>query len=248
MSMDPAIELVGIDKKFGAVHANKNINLTVAKGTIHGLLRTLHAHGLVEQDAQTDKYQLGPALLELSSGYLDINRLRLGSLAWSELLAVRTGESVRVGKLHDGGVLVVHYVFRPDSSLQTLEVGAILPLHASALGKAIAASVQGAFLDELVAHELPRLTAHTITDEAALRAELARVRDARVAFEREEAVLGEAGIGAPIFDAAGTVVGAIGIAGPVERMVAGDRRSVLAEAVGEAARGISRDLGAPRGL
>ncbi|MDY6963552.1 MAG: ATP-binding cassette domain-containing protein, partial [Pseudomonadota bacterium] len=42
MSLDPstvpAIELVGIDKKFGPVHANKNINLTVAKGTIHGII------------------------------------------------------------------------------------------------------------------------------------------------------------------------------------------------------------------
>jgi len=35
---EPAIELVGIDKKFGAVHANKNINLTVAKGSIHGII------------------------------------------------------------------------------------------------------------------------------------------------------------------------------------------------------------------
>lgn len=34
----PAIELVGIDKKFGAVHANKDINLTVAKGSIHGII------------------------------------------------------------------------------------------------------------------------------------------------------------------------------------------------------------------
>ncbi|SEH80138.1 nucleoside ABC transporter ATP-binding protein [Rhizobium tibeticum] len=34
----PAIELVGIDKKFGAVHANKDINLTVTKGTIHGII------------------------------------------------------------------------------------------------------------------------------------------------------------------------------------------------------------------
>lgn len=38
MTMEPAIELVGIDKKFGTVHANKNINLTVAKGTIHGII------------------------------------------------------------------------------------------------------------------------------------------------------------------------------------------------------------------
>ncbi|WP_454853288.1 ABC transporter ATP-binding protein [Rhizobium binxianense] len=38
MTEKPAIELVGIDKKFGAVHANKDINLTVAKGTIHGII------------------------------------------------------------------------------------------------------------------------------------------------------------------------------------------------------------------
>jgi simple sugar transport system ATP-binding protein len=34
----PAIELIGIDKRFGPVHANKNINLAVAKGTIHGIV------------------------------------------------------------------------------------------------------------------------------------------------------------------------------------------------------------------
>ncbi|MBA5802209.1 ATP-binding cassette domain-containing protein [Rhizobium changzhiense] len=38
MTDKPAIELVGIDKKFGVVHANKDINLTVAKGTIHGII------------------------------------------------------------------------------------------------------------------------------------------------------------------------------------------------------------------
>jgi len=35
---DLAIELKGIDKSFGAVHANKNINLQVRKGTIHGII------------------------------------------------------------------------------------------------------------------------------------------------------------------------------------------------------------------
>ncbi|MEZ5829833.1 MAG: ABC transporter ATP-binding protein [Dongiaceae bacterium] len=33
-----AIELRGIDKSFGAVHANKNVNLTIAKGSIHGII------------------------------------------------------------------------------------------------------------------------------------------------------------------------------------------------------------------
>jgi ABC-type uncharacterized transport system ATPase subunit len=38
VNRDPALELVGIDKKFGTVHANKAIDLTVAKGTIHGII------------------------------------------------------------------------------------------------------------------------------------------------------------------------------------------------------------------
>jgi ABC-type uncharacterized transport system ATPase subunit len=38
LTNSPAIELRGIDKKFGAVHANKDINLTVKKGSIHGII------------------------------------------------------------------------------------------------------------------------------------------------------------------------------------------------------------------
>jgi simple sugar transport system ATP-binding protein len=34
----PAIELRGIDKRFGAVHANRDIDLTIERGTIHGIV------------------------------------------------------------------------------------------------------------------------------------------------------------------------------------------------------------------
>jgi general nucleoside transport system ATP-binding protein len=34
----PAIELLNIDKRFGAVHANKDVSLRVAKGSIHGVI------------------------------------------------------------------------------------------------------------------------------------------------------------------------------------------------------------------
>ena len=34
----PAVELVGIDKRFGAVHANRGVSLTIAKGSIHGIV------------------------------------------------------------------------------------------------------------------------------------------------------------------------------------------------------------------
>jgi simple sugar transport system ATP-binding protein len=34
----PAIELIGIDKRFGPVHANRNISLSIERGTIHGIV------------------------------------------------------------------------------------------------------------------------------------------------------------------------------------------------------------------
>jgi DNA-binding IclR family transcriptional regulator len=220
--------------------------LGLAKGTVHGLLRTLQDHGLVEQHADSDKYQLGPQLLQLSTRYLDLSELRSRSLAWSELLASRAQEAVRVGVTHGDGVLVVHHVFRPDATLQILEVGSVLPLHATALGKAVLAFVDQDFRGAVLEDDLPRLTGRTLSSPAALTRELDATRNRGYAVEKEEAVLGEAGVAAPIFDRNAEPVGAVGIVGPRERVLArgGERR--IANAVIEAARGISRDLGAPR--
>jgi DNA-binding IclR family transcriptional regulator len=74
--------------RLGVSDLSKRLGL--AKGTVHGLLRTLQDHGLVEQHADSDKYQLGPELLQLGNSYLDLNELRSRGLAWSELLASRT--------------------------------------------------------------------------------------------------------------------------------------------------------------
>jgi DNA-binding IclR family transcriptional regulator len=218
----------------------------LAKTTVHGLLRTLQEHGLVEQHLDTDKYQLGPELLQLGNSYLDLNELRSRSLAWSELLATRVGEAVRVGVPHGDGVLVVHHVFRPDASLQVLEVGALLPLHATALGKAVLAYLEDETIDEVVSDGLPKLTGHTHVSAAAVRRELASVRESGYALEREEALLGEGGVAAPIFDRRTEAIGAVGVAGPRERLLRRNRLPDVTAAVLEAARGISRDLGAPR--
>src|SRR6184192_1311782 len=220
--------------------------LGLAKGTVHGLLRTLQDHGLVEQHRDSDKYQLGPQLLQLSNRYLDLSELRSRSLAWSELLASRTEEAVRIGVPHDGGVLVVHHVFRPDATLQILEVGAQLPVHATALGKAMLAHAPPTALDDLTAEPLPKLTSRTLGARA-LRAELEQVRERGFARERDEAVLGESSIAAPIFDHAGHAVGAIGVVGDTERILPRGPAKGLAAAVADAARAISRELGgAPR--
>jgi DNA-binding IclR family transcriptional regulator len=220
--------------------------LGLAKGTTHGLLRTLQAEGLVEQDPETGKYQLGAGLLQLGNSYLDVNELRARSIAWSDRLASSSGEAVRVGTLHGDGVIVIHHVFRMDNSLQIPEVGAHLPLHATALGKALIAHHQ-AVADDLLEVGVTRLTHATVVGPAALRKMLDGVREKGWAAEREEAIIGEASIASPVFDRAGAAAGAIGIVGPVERLYT--RRQPRAPLIGhvrEAARAISRELGASR--
>jgi DNA-binding IclR family transcriptional regulator len=143
-------------------------------------------------------------------------------------------------------MLVVHHVFRPDTSLQILEVGALLPLHATALGKAVLAYLDEEVRADLVGANPPRLTGHTLVTAAALGRDLDVVRARGYALEKEEAVLGESGLAAPIFDRHSDAVGAIGVVGPRERVLARGREKKLGTAVIEAARGISRELGASR--
>lgn len=219
--------------------------LGLTRPTVHGLLQTLQAHGFVEQDHDSDKYQLGAGLLQLGNSYLDLNELRARSLVHAERLATRADAAVRVGVMHGASVVIVHHVFRPDTTLQILEVGAELPLHASALGKAMLAFAPEPVVADLLAEPLPRLTSRTLTP-GALREELGEIRERGFARERDEAILGESSIASPIFDHSGHAVGAIGVVGDTDRIMARGSAKSLASAAAEAARGISRELGASR--
>jgi DNA-binding IclR family transcriptional regulator len=220
--------------------------LGLAKATTYGLLRALEAEGLVERDSETGKYRLGATLLQLGNAFLDGHELRARSLLWADALASRTRESVRVGVPDGANVLIVHHVFRPDDSVQILEVGASIPWNASALGKAMIAYTDPSRRAALLAGELRQLTGRTVTDPVELEAALARVAAAGFAFEDQEGIVGEAEIAAPIFDHRGMVAGAIGIAGPVERLLHGVPDQQLVAAVKQVARSLSRDMGAGR--
>ena len=232
--------LSGRNRRLGVAQIAGELELP--KGTVHGILRTLAAVGFVEQDEETGRYRLGAALLHMGSSYLDGNELRTRALNWSDSLAARSGESVRIGTLHETRVLVVHHVFRPDDSMQALEVGALLPAHATALGKVLLAASRYV-VGEL--GDLTRYTATTIIDRAALEAELDVVGERGWAADVEELMGGVVSIAAPIQDRRGVTVGAIGISGPIERLCDGSGpRSELISYVREAARAVSRDLGA----
>jgi DNA-binding IclR family transcriptional regulator len=220
-------------------------SLGLAKGTVHGILRTLQHVGFVEQDADTGGYQLGAALLQLGTRYLDVNELRSRALNWADSLAAHSGEAVRIGSHLDGEVLVVHHVFRPDDSAQTVEVGSLLPLHASALGKAIAAFDTSA-ISAGRRRGLAPYTRSTLVTGPDLNRALAGVRKEGWASEVEEMTMGDAGIAAPIRDEAGLVVGSLGLSGPVDRVCDGRHRPrpALVSQVRDAARAVSRELGA----
>ena len=169
--------LSGRNRRLGVVQLAGELGLP--KGTVHGILRTLAQVGFVEQDPETGKYQLGAALLHMGSSYLDGNELRTRALNWSDSLATRSGESVRIGTLHESRVLVVHHVFRPDDSRQALEVGALMPAHATALGKVLLAANRYAAA-ELAAEGLPQFTPATLTDMGRARGAPAGRRRARL--------------------------------------------------------------------
>jgi DNA-binding IclR family transcriptional regulator len=218
--------------------------LGLPKATVHGILRTLQLVGFVEQDHESGKYQLGAALLHMGASYLDGNELRSRALNWADTLAGQSGESVRIGMLHENRVLVVHHVFRPDNSRQAMDVGALLPAHACALGKAMLSRHR--YLEtELAAVGLDAYTPRTVTDVDLLRQELDETVGRGWACDVGELHANVASIAAPIEDRRGATVGAIGITGPIERLCEGLRlRAVLVDYVVHGAHMVSRELGA----
>jgi DNA-binding IclR family transcriptional regulator len=217
--------------------------LQLSRGTVHGILRTLRAVGFVEQDADSGRYQLGAALLHIGSIYLDGNDLRRSALGAAEALAAETSESVRIGTLHENVVLIVHDVLGPDERLRMLEVGRLMPLHATALGKALLIQYSD-LAAELSRQGLTSCTSATITDFDRLNVELDQIAKRGWAGDVGEFLPGVASIAAPIEGRRGSVVGAIAICGPMARIYEErSPRAGLVDCVMQSARRISRELG-----
>ncbi|WP_327357306.1 IclR family transcriptional regulator [Streptomyces sp. NBC_01304] len=236
--------LAGGERRLGLSDIASSLGL--AKGTAHGILRTLQHEGFVEQDEASGRYQLGAELLRLGNSYLDVHELRARALVWTDDLARSSGESVYLGVLHQQGVLIVHHVFRPDDSRQVLEVGAMHPLHSTALGKVISAFDPVAH-SEGMDTERKDFTPRTVTALGDFEDVLDLTRARGWGSDVEETWDGVASVAAPIHDRRRMPVGAVGITGAVERVCKdGELRSDLVAAVRDCARAVSRDLGAGR--
>jgi len=121
------------------------------------------------------------------------------------------------------------------------KVGGTAPAYCVSSGKAMIAFDEER-LEQVINEGLKAFTPLTIVDSNKLRKECEKIRKRGYAINRGEYRTGVTGVAAPIFNANGTLVGAISTAAPAERM---NRRRWHAHirAVTEAANAISRNLG-----
>lgn len=218
-------------------------NLGIYPSTVHRILDTLKHWGYVEQNSDTQKYQLGLKVIELGMAKLHQMDLVKEVIPYLKELVSQCNETVHLGVLEEGEVL---YLAKEESS-QTIRMvsrmGSRAPIHCTALGKVLLAHLpeeqRKKILDE---KGLPRLTEKTITDEKKLEKELYKVREQGFALDREEHEKDVCCIAAPIRNHQGKVVGAVSISAPAFRIDV-DKRDDLKKALIQMSKKMSKRFG-----
>ena len=204
------------------------------KSTVARLLSALQAEGVVERDTDRPLYRIGTRLTALSAGGAAGAGLVAIVRPDLEDLAASVGEAAGLG-IPDG--VRVHYVDQADTpnAVQARDwTGTRVPMHAVPSGIVLLAHMPAADLDGFLSHPLERFTPHTVTEPAALRARLARVRADGHAWVREEFDVGISSVAAPVFDG-DAAVAAIHVHGPSYRFPPPGAEARVAAALADAA-------------
>ncbi|MFC4564070.1 IclR family transcriptional regulator [Nocardiopsis mangrovi] len=182
----------------------------VPKASTHRILATLIAEGFVTSDGSR-RYGPGTGLRALAAN-IAANEQH-GIEAVLQRLQARVGHTVHLAVL-SGDQATITYVADAGRVFQIAwHVGTRLPLHATALGKAILAHLDPHEADEIIVRTgLPALTEHTITDPRRLGEHLARVRERGYAADSGESDDVLCTIAAPVLSAEGRPLGAVSIA------------------------------------
>lgn len=213
------------------------------KGTLHRVLQTLVDERFLRIDVRDQSYRLGSRPFELAHRVWDQFDLR--GAAEPELVRLRdiTKETVRLGILEEGSVLYIDQRDNPQAVRISNGVGQRAPIHASALGKAIAAHLSVADRHLLFANGgYEALTNRTIVSQDDLDHQLNLIRARGYALSIDEQHEGVSAVAAPILDHRAEPLGAIGIVGPSFRL-SPDHLHALGRDVIEAARRISGNIG-----
>ncbi|MGH8617269.1 MAG: IclR family transcriptional regulator [Burkholderiales bacterium] len=203
------------DHARGVSEISRELNLS--KTATHRLLQTLVSARYVMRDEKTEGYRLTTKTWEIGSrvlARLDIKQL---GATYLQRLAKQCNESVHITVLDGNEVIYIDKIDSPHPLRTYSLVGGRAPAHCVATGKALLAH-QG---DELIAQvgtSLKGYTKRTITTMAALQKELKQVRTRGYAVNRGEWRDDIYSVGAPVFNAQGRCVAAMGISAPANRM------------------------------
>lgn len=206
------------------------------KTTVHRVIHQLIDLRLVS--VVHGRYEPGIALFELSASVPVKYRLRDVALPFLNDLHAETTQTVHLG-VRDGIDVVYAEKVQGRSGVGIpSRVGGRLPLNCTAVGKALLAYSDSAWLAEFLSRPLRRLTTASITDSRQLADQLTGVRTTGLAFERGESQSNLACVAAAVI-VEGRSVAALSVSAPVDIMRSQDFVSPLRTA----ARMISGELG-----
>lgn len=217
------------------------------KSQIYRSLKTLEEAGFLRTD-ENSCFVLTPIVSMLSAASVGGQEASLVNVAAPTMdrLAIETQESVNLFAL--AGEFAV-CIDRRDST-HRVRVASVLghsvPLHAGAVPKAILAHLPMPEQERILSRlkSLPRYTERTNLDYGQLRRELAQIVQQGYSTSEGDYDVAARGVGAPIFDDRGNVVGGISVGGPSFR-VSDSTLERFGQLIVQGARAISRQLGFP---
>jgi len=213
------------------------------RATVTRLLRTLVEAGYASQDETTRRYRLTGKILWLAHGVTARHDLR--GVARPHLTALRDEieETVHLGVMEDLRVVYVDKLEAANSIQLVSAIGQTMPLHSTALGKAMLAALPEEEREgKYMRMDFSQRTDATIRDLATFREEIRRTQLRGYSTDDRENEPFGACVGAAIVGADGRPVGAISISGPHFRIL--DRFEDFGERVRAVAGAIARELGA----
>lgn len=199
----------------------------IPKPTVHRLTKSLVERRLLKRTATG--FSVGIGLFELGELAPDLRALRDASLPCLEELFEQTHETIHLGVLDGREVLYFVKIVGYRAFPLPTRTGGRWPVHACALGKALLAFDTPDSRRSLLS-DLKPLTPYTITDPRRLSQQLMRARVEGVAYEEQEAVMGNACVAAPIFGAAAHPVASVSVAGPPLRLRPAQRAPIVRRA------------------
>ena len=185
------------------------------KGTLHRVVGDLVEVRLLDR---TDHgYRLSVQVFQLGMRATVERGLLEVATPFMEDLYERTHETVNLGVLDGSEIVYVAKIGGHQQAPAPSRVGGRLPLHCTAIGKALLAFSPPELFVRVVEEGLARRTPRTVVAPGLLRQQLDRVAETGVAFEYEESAVGIACIAAPVLDVDDRPVAAISVTGPAIR-------------------------------